>query len=123
MHRCGEQVGGRPALKAATKQIHRHIRQEDLHARWGGEEFILLLPECGLEAAMTSAERLRRAIAQYAYPHQEPVSASFGVTVLAEGDEIDGLIKRADDALYRAKAAGRNRTEAEPPDVGTAREH
>ncbi|CAM3345894.1 sensor domain-containing diguanylate cyclase [Halomonas lysinitropha] len=115
----GHNVGDR-VLQAATKQIHRHIRQEDLHARWGGEEFILLMPECGLDAAMASAERLRRAIAQYAYPHQETVSASFGITVLAEGDEIDGLIKRADDALYRAKAAGRNRAEIERPDVSSA---
>jgi diguanylate cyclase (GGDEF)-like protein len=86
------------------------IRTEDVAARWGGEEFIVLLSHTACDAAAALAERIRAAF------EQQPVSASslhlsasFGVVQLQESDDADTLIRRADAALYRAKHEGRNR--------------
>ncbi|MDZ7852307.1 MAG: GGDEF domain-containing protein [Halomonas sp.] len=111
-HNVGDSV-----LRATTSLVNRFTRQVDLHARWGGEEFTLLLPECSLEAAINSAERLCAAIAEQTFKHKKPVTTSIGVTVLAPEDTIDSLIKRADDVLYRAKGAGRNRVDSEAPEA------
>ncbi len=77
---------------------------------------MVLLPESDLAAAMRSAERIRAAIAAHLFAHREPVTASFGVAVLAPDDRLDGLVKRADDALYLAKRSGRNRVESLLPE-------
>ncbi|ABI56870.1 GGDEF domain-containing protein [Alkalilimnicola ehrlichii MLHE-1] len=111
-HDAGDEV-----LKTAVAQVNNAIRRVDVHARWGGEEFILLLPETDLAAAVKSAERLRAAIAEHPFKQPERVTASFGVTTLGPRDRFDVLIKRADDALYLAKHAGRNRVEALSPEA------
>jgi diguanylate cyclase (GGDEF)-like protein len=84
------------------------LRQNDLLGRWGGEEFLLLLPQTNLEAAVHVAERMRQA---FANNQTTPTfTASFGV-VHGVGQRFEDLINQADIALYRAKQAGRNRVE------------
>jgi diguanylate cyclase (GGDEF)-like protein len=85
-------------------------RTEDVAARWGGEEFIVLLPHTVCDAAAALAERIRIAFEQHSNSASPiALSASFGVVELQNGEEADSLIRRADDALYSAKHEGRNR--------------
>lgn len=101
-HYAGDQV-----LKAFAGLLQGIIRTEDHAARWGGEEFIILLPFTLCDAAVAMAERIRVACEQE--PMLQGLTASFGVTQLQDEDDIDSLIRRADDALYQAKHEGRNR--------------
>jgi diguanylate cyclase (GGDEF)-like protein len=82
----------------------------DLVARFGGEEFVILMPEVGVVEAQACAERIRAALAQDTIPPlTHPVTASFGVAELGPGESEGSLLQRADKALYRGKATGRNR--------------
>jgi diguanylate cyclase (GGDEF)-like protein len=97
-------------LKEFANLIRKMVRDEDVAVRWGGEEFIILLSHSACAAAAVLAERIRSNFEQ----HRSSVSAlavtaSFGVVQLQDGEHEDDLIKRADDALYRAKHEGRNR--------------
>jgi diguanylate cyclase (GGDEF)-like protein len=104
-HSEGDQV-----LKAFADVLRDMIRTEDIAARWGGEEFIIILPHTPCEASAALAERIRVAFEQYS-TRATPLalSASFGVVQLQAGEDSDSLIRRADDALYKAKHEGRNR--------------
>jgi diguanylate cyclase (GGDEF)-like protein/PAS domain S-box-containing protein len=106
---------GDAVLVTLVRRIEQVIRVSDVLGRMGGEEFDLLLPETGLAEACRLAERLRRCLADRPMDVVEGgllVTASFGVVSHGGGEEsLDALLKRADDALYRAKAAGRNRVE------------
>lgn len=111
----GHQVGDL-VLQELAATISRTCRLYDFVGRYGGEEFIICLPGAGQANACLTAERMRTAIenAEMLIPDQDVVvkiTASFGVASLQPGDEpnIDRLIKRADDALYKAKRQGRNR--------------
>lgn len=90
------------------------LRSIDLFARLGGEEFVIVLPETGHPGAMEVAERLRQNIAATPISggeNQISVTASFGVTEFLGKDEtVQSILERADSALYKAKAGGRNRT-------------
>jgi diguanylate cyclase (GGDEF)-like protein len=119
-HTAGDLV-----LQAIANLVHTSIRAADIFARYGGEEFILLLPETGLEAGVDLAERLRRKIAATPVPHTPnhiDITVSAGVTTLAYSEQpvspppetLDQLINQADQALYEAKKAGRNRVQAFP---------
>ena len=101
---------GDKVLKAFADLLRETIRAEDVAARWGGEEFIVILPHTPCDAAAALAERIRVAFEEHS-GGDIPVSlsASFGVVQLQEGDDTDALIRRADAALYRAKREGRNR--------------
>jgi len=107
---------GDEALRAVHQGCSRLVRVQDVIGRLGGEEFAVLLPQTGHEAAMGLAERLRQQIASIGLrkPDQPPdsthsVTASFGVTVLKSDDRlVDDLLLRADEALYLAKRRGRN---------------
>jgi diguanylate cyclase (GGDEF)-like protein len=102
--------------------------ENDVVARFGGEEFIAVLPDCPLEEGTLIAERIRRALAAAAVPHvrqgvSHVVTASLGVAQGRMGDMI-GLheaVSRADAALYEAKKAGRNRVEPQPSRRGQIR--
>jgi len=108
----GHAVGDR-VLRRAVGACQKHLRTTDLFGRLGGEEFGMLLPECGREQVLERVEQMRLAVAQV--PAGEAgsgvvVSASFGVASAASsGYELRQLMTDADDALYRAKREGRNR--------------
>lgn len=103
-------VAGDVAIQHAGHVIRSSLRRSDLCCRWGGEEFVMLLPGTGLEEAAAVAEKLRAAIAAFPVPMPNAdiaITASLGV---AEGaDDLEALIARADAALFRAKREGRNR--------------
>ena len=104
-HQAGDQV-----LVAFGQVMQASIRQEDLAARFGGEEFILMLPGTTIEDATILAERLRESLENLAFPPLTTrVTASFGIAQYRPDDTFETLVKRADEALYAAKAAGRNR--------------
>ena len=104
-HQAGDQV-----LATFGQVMQANIRQEDLAARFGGEEFILMLPGTTLENATILAERLRESLENLTFPPLETrVTASFGIAQYRLDDTFEKLIKRADEGLYAAKAAGRNR--------------
>lgn len=105
-HKIGDDV-----LKAFARVVSENIRKTDVIARWGGEEFAILLPETSIMVAARTAEKLRRETEQCGFPHVGHITASFGVTQYIEGDSEASLINRADDALYKAKKNGRNRVE------------
>ena len=93
-------------------------RETDIFARIGGEEFVALLPETDLEQARFIAEKLRTALEQQTFVHTWrtgqpiPFTVSIGVATHAPGEvEVGGVLKRADQALYKAKEGGRNRVE------------
>ena len=108
-------AAGDEALRVFSRVLGKETREVDLLGRIGGEEFAVLLPETGLEAGLQIAERLRAAMEQasFVFHHSAPISftISIGVALLQAGDSLDSLLARADDALYRAKHAGRNRVE------------
>ena len=103
--RHGHDVGDR-ALVAAGDALARALRAEDVLGRLGGEEFLALLPDADEDAAARAAERLRAAVAGAGGP--VPVTASVGWAVLQDSEVPDELVRRADTALYNAKAAGRD---------------
>ena len=106
-HNAGDDV-----LKTVAGLVGECLRDTDLHGRWGGEEFMVLLPETGLAAAGKVAEKLRRAIADHRFEGPGGVTASFGVAQMVPGEDSRSLAQRVDEALYRAKALGRNRVES-----------
>lgn len=107
----GHDVGDR-VLTQLGEILAAEIRSPDRVARWGGEEFMILLPETGLTAGAWAAERLRRHVAISGFEGPERITISLGVTVCNGQEERSDLLKRLDDALYRAKQQGRNRVES-----------
>lgn len=110
---------GHPVGDAVLRKLGRvlagAVRDRDVVARIGGEEFVVLLAHCTAAGAVEFAERLRRAIAATDFPLPEGaarVTASFGVTAHRDGEPLARLVHRADELLYRAKADGRNRARA-----------
>jgi diguanylate cyclase (GGDEF)-like protein len=85
------------------------VRDADMVGRWGGEEFLVLLPSTTLDGAEIVAEKIRQSIAVHEFPTVGSKSASFGVSQILEGETMTGLVARADLALYQAKQEGRNR--------------
>ncbi len=110
---------GHPAgdfvLKEITRIAQEQIREVDALVRYGGEEFLILLPKTGLQGARSIAERFRKSVEDAVFPwsdRQLSVTVSVGLASLsAEVNSDEVLLKRADDALYRAKSTGRNRVE------------
>jgi diguanylate cyclase (GGDEF)-like protein len=90
--------------------ISRSIRSGDLFARWGGEEFVLLLPDSNLESAHNAADKLRLLVSDTDLAKvPSRVTVSIGVIQLAEDDTLKSIMERVDHALYEAKEGGRNR--------------
>ena len=107
-------LAGDGVLKAAASAIRQCTREIDQPARWGGEEFAVILPHTGLDGAARLAERLRQAIGERQIPTPDGrsvrVTASFGVAALpGSGTTQVELTAAADDAVYRSKRAGKNR--------------
>ena len=89
------------------------LRAADVLARWGGEEFLLMLPGTRPEQALHSVERLRQALTRTSFDTAAPglkVTFSAGLSTCTDDDSIDACIKRADQAMYRAKTRGRHRS-------------
>jgi two-component system cell cycle response regulator len=108
-HDAGDDV-----LQDFATRIRKSIRGIDLACRYGGEEFVVVMPETDMAVATMVAERLRRRIASEPFPIQKgarmiEVTISIGIAALGPNDDAAAVIKRADQALYRAKRDGRNR--------------
>jgi len=97
-------------LQLVAKVIQNHLRAGDYVGRWGGEEFIVILPSSNKKTAMGMAEMIREAIFTAEIDPQKPitVSASFGVSERQPEEDFATCFKRADEALFKAKAEGRN---------------
>ncbi len=99
------------ALKTVVELARKSVRNVDHLARWGGEEFMIILPETELERAEAIAERIKEEVENFDFNKIGKVTVSFGVAEFRITDSEEMLIKRADDALYAAKRNGRNRVE------------
>ncbi|PKO02061.1 MAG: hypothetical protein CVU43_09910 [Chloroflexi bacterium HGW-Chloroflexi-5] len=105
----GHGIGDQVLIKLA-QLVSNHMRTSDTFARWGGEEFIGLLPETSLEKGINAVEKIRTLIADHDFELDKPVTVSIGITELIDcGDNIDLFVDAADQALYQAKSGGRNR--------------
>ena len=104
---------GDTILEEIVEIVLVNIRESDIFARWGGEEFILFVPETKLEDATKLAEKLRAMIEKYDFTGVPRVRCSFGVAQLRDSEEEDSLLKRVDALLYQAKESGRNRVVSE----------
>ena len=108
-HRSGDLV-----LKEVSRIIHQSVREIDVLARWGGEEFIVLLPETSSEDAVEIAKRILTSVSHHIFSSfSEQVTVSIGLSSIPSKsiDSAEKLIHVADVALYKAKANGRNRFE------------
>jgi diguanylate cyclase (GGDEF)-like protein len=104
-------------LKTVAQEAQKNLRNIDHIARYGGEEFILILTNMETREAMICAERIREMIKELVFenmPEKFRITISVGVTEYQSGEFIQDAINRADKALYRAKANGRDRVEYEP---------
>lgn len=111
----GHDVGDRVLVQVANA-LRTSVRVTDQVVRWGGEEFLIILPSSGLLPAKELAERLRSVIANQDFSRVGPVTMSFGVGALATGESAAELLRRTDMALYMAKSQGRNQVELAQPE-------
>lgn len=115
-------LAGDKVLKIIATQLRKHLRPIDFIARFGGEEFVLLMPDTPLSAGLHLIEKLRAAIQACPFHFKgEPVTitTSIGVSAFRPGDRSDHVLKRADEALYRAKRRGRNCVEPQAATIET----
>ncbi|WP_275234784.1 sensor domain-containing diguanylate cyclase [Pantoea ananatis] len=103
-HDAGDEV-----LVSLAGLLRKRCRTLDVISRFGGEEFILLLPGTALNDAAAMAERIREAVSKTSFPFISAMTVSLGVATLSETEDKDALLRRADEALYAAKGDGRNR--------------
>ena len=111
-HQAGNMV-----LQEVARRLGRLARKMDIPCRYGGEEFVVILPKCELEGAEIFAERIRESIADvpfYTEGEQVQVTVSVGCACYRPGEDPESFLQRADRALYRAKEQGRNRVEVAP---------
>jgi diguanylate cyclase (GGDEF)-like protein len=114
----GHEVGDK-VLVAFGDLLRRRTRATDIVARFGGEEFVVLMPNTDLADAFAIADRIREAFAAFPIePLPNTVTASFGVAEMAPGEQGNDLLRRADTALYDAKHSGRNRVAIQSPGDG-----
>ena len=106
-HQTGDSV-----LSELASLIRENIRRDDFFARFGGEEFMVISKNIGVEGAVELAEKLRLKIETHGFSSKVNVKCSFGVTGYKRDDTAESIVKRADEALYKAKENGRNRVES-----------
>ncbi|NSW90617.1 MAG: diguanylate cyclase [Firmicutes bacterium] len=100
-------VAGDVVLQKTAEIIKNSIRTVDIAGRYGGEEFVIILPGTKEEGAVAVAERIRKTIEIYPFQHHK-VTASLGIALAKNSDSVDTLLKRADQSLYQAKRQGKN---------------
>lgn len=101
-------IAGDAVLRRLSEILRTQIRSTDIVGRYGGEEFLVLMPDTGLDGALKLAEKLRLAVAE-SMTKPQPLTISIGVATTSQHDTtLDQALTRADNALYKAKAAGRN---------------
>jgi diguanylate cyclase (GGDEF)-like protein/PAS domain S-box-containing protein len=108
-HAAGDDV-----LRGVAQTLLEHVRDSEVVCRWGGEEFAILAPETTMEDALLLAERLRQALSNRQYPDVGSITASFGVAEFDVNEADNDFVYRVDQALYVAKAAGRNQIKKAP---------
>lgn len=102
-HEAGDTV-----LVELARRLAGAVRSTDMVARWGGEEFVILLRDCTLDDAAPRAEKIRRQIADVSFPGFGTITVSIGAAQLVAGEDVTSWVARSDKALYQAKRAGRN---------------
>jgi diguanylate cyclase (GGDEF)-like protein len=102
-------IAGDNVLKEISRSVNKLIRQVDYLGRWGGEEFLIVLPDTDIQSAERLAERLCDAIRQIHFEGLRQVTASFGITVYQYGQVLEEMLHAADVAMYQAKQNGRDR--------------
>ncbi|MBA6287344.1 sensor domain-containing diguanylate cyclase [Colwellia sp. MB3u-4] len=107
-HKVGDNI-----LCIISKLVAQNIRDVDLFARWGGDEFVIIFPELSQKQAHQTSDKLREMISQYQIKDKISVTCSFGIAQYNSGDSIDSLFKRVDKQLYISKAQGRNQVYSE----------
>ncbi len=103
-HGFGDEV-----LTGVGRAIMACIRESDFAARWGGEEFLVLMPNTDLEGAVVCCERIRSSVASRVSCAGKPVTISIGISIHHSGEAVESTLARADQKLYEAKNTGRNR--------------
>jgi diguanylate cyclase len=109
----GHQAGDR-VIKVIGRSIIKRLREVDFFCRYGGEEFVALMPETDSKTALEVLEKIRAAIADAAFNYKDKtmtITVSIGVTEFKTNDQLETAFDRADQALYNAKASGRNRSQ------------
>lgn len=110
---CGHEVGDH-VLEVTAQLMRQSVRASDILGRWGGEEFLLILPQTDTQGACVIAEQMRTKVKHHTFDHYaNTVTLSLGVATYRSGDTPNAILKRADTALYRAKNNGRDRVEHE----------
>ena len=107
-------LAGDKVLKIVADQLRKRLRGQDFIARFGGEEFVVLLPQTSPAVGLKLAETLRAAVEACPFHFKGErvvITTSIGLSAFRSGERGDQVLKRADDALYRAKDQGRNRVE------------
>ena len=102
-HNIGDLV-----LKEMSHILKDNIRVSDTLGRWGGEEFLIVIPQTDIEGTRILAEKLRKEIENHHFSTAGKLTASFGLAYYRKGDDENSIVKRADEALFKAKALGRN---------------
>lgn len=116
-HAIGDQV-----LKTVSKILLKAARSSDHVIRWGGEEFLIIVPDANLDETSVLTERIRKSISHQAIDYVGQVTASFGIAELFDNETTASLINRADKALYKAKLSGKNcivTAKSQPADIST----
>jgi diguanylate cyclase (GGDEF)-like protein len=108
----GHQAGDHVLIEVASR-LRRSLRGNDMVARWGGEEFVVLLRDCALPDALRLAEDIRAAIGEVPFGALGSLTVSVGAAQVGADEDLTSWLGRADQALYRAKRAGRNEVVAD----------
>jgi len=112
-HDAGDRV-----LNAVGKFLQQNIRDVDVVARYGGDEFVIMIPEAAEDAAYILSERLRKQFAELKFDNLPPITISLGIaTYPFDGKDLEDLIKKGDSAMYAAKRTGRNKVVKYTPDI------